>query len=380
VSSYRVKVGEKVTEEAFEALRANNHAITGDQITRRQNTTRRESNGEIVANRRSFYDCVFSAPKSFSVLGVTCGNEKVKEWHDFAVRCTVKEMEKWTARQDHKNPESPVEITEKFVAAWYKHDASRASEPNLHDHVVIFNMTPSKNDHSYAIESRTFYDRTKYLTAIYRDALAKQAIDARCYIEYDKYGAPQIKAKETSLQDICDHFSSRAGMKAYLTEKCEKLLGSTLSNNEVILLVRNSRGFKKELFDEKFTENEFSGSRYEILKDFCNLVKGSSDGGLVEATTEAVIDAQRKSLTEKNWQLLEDVQLTMDGSIKKEKEMKDISVCEKKILQLAPGDLIMNRFGVKQSGKEVINGKILTFKGVSTEGYIETFEGKTITH
>jgi len=176
---YGVKAGEEVSEEAFEALRTNRHAVTGEQITRRQNTTRQESDGEIVTNRRAFYDFVFS--KTFSILAVTLGNETVKAWHDFAVRTAVKEMEQWTARRDHKNPESHVEITGKFAAAWYKHDANRMQEPNLHDHIVIFNMTPSKDDRSYAIEPRTFYERTKYLSAIYRDTLAKQAIDAGCY-------------------------------------------------------------------------------------------------------------------------------------------------------------------------------------------------------
>jgi len=315
-----VKVSEEVSEVAFEALRTNHHAVTGKQITCRHNTVRKEASGKIVSNRRSFYDCVFSSPKSFSVLGVTCGNERVRAWHDFAVRYTLKEMERWTARQDHKNPESSVEITGKFVAAWYKHDVSRASEPNLHDHIIIFNMTLSKNGRSYAIEAKTFYDRSRYFTAIYRDKLASQAIDAGCYVEYDTFGAPQICLKEKSLKSICDHFSSRAGIRTYLAKKCEKLIGSSLTNNEITMLIRHSRGLKRDIFDERFAKESFSGSRYKILKNFCDLLKNCSDGGLVQATTKEVLDAQKKSLSQEYLKLLDEVQLTIGSKIKKENE------------------------------------------------------------
>ena len=186
--TFGVEAGSNVQPEHFESLRDGLNAITGEQCTERMNTTRKElvmdeSMGQLVerevSNRRSFYDFTFSAPKTFSVLSQVGGDERVKEWHDAAVLKTVAEMERWTGRQDHRSADG-IETTGKFAAAWFKHDANRALEPHLHDHVVIFNMTPGGDGKNYAVESREFMDRCRYLTAVYRDELARQAIGGRC--------------------------------------------------------------------------------------------------------------------------------------------------------------------------------------------------------
>lgn len=314
--TFGVSPGAPVSDSEFESLRNNLHATNNLQITRRNNTSRKESDGKIVENRRAFYDFVFSAPKSFSVLSITLGDKKVKEFHNKAIDKVLREIEKWTGRQDHKNPSSRVERTGKFVAARYQHDANRSLEPNLHDHIIIFNMTPSTDGHAYAIESREYFDRIQYFTAIYRDELAKQAIDAGCYIEFDKYGAPQIRAKNRSMKDICDRFSSRSEIKTLLCEKLESIIGSQLSNNEVTLIVRNSRGLKRNLFDNLVQHTVFSGSRSEIITAFCNLIARCSDGGLVETTTEEVLRAQKDCLSLEEQALLQEIQETMDGTVK----------------------------------------------------------------
>lgn len=316
---YGVKEGDVVTSEAFDALRTNKHAITGEQITLRNNTTRLDENGKEVSNRRAFYDFTLSAPKSFSVLGVTCELGQVRTWHDKAVRKVIQEMENWVGRQDHSGPKKSVETTGKFAAAWYKHDANRSLEPNLHDHLVIFNLTPSANGKSYAIESSELFNRTKYFTAVYRDELAFQAIKSGALIEFDKFHAPQIKTPKDSLMSVCDLFSSRTKIKEELVKRCEELVGSVLTNNEVTIIVRSSRGLNKELFDEQLRHYEFSGSREQIIEQFGRLVFRCADGRLAETTTESVLKNQWNSLNHDQKIQLEEAILSIDGRVKQEK-------------------------------------------------------------
>ena len=57
----------KVRRDQFLALCENQHPTSGELLTQRQSTTRRDAAGE-VANRRVFYDFTFSPPKSVSIV------------------------------------------------------------------------------------------------------------------------------------------------------------------------------------------------------------------------------------------------------------------------------------------------------------------------
>ena len=119
---YGVEQGTAVEDEKFELLKDNKHAIRGEQITVRQNTTRKEwavneKTGKLeeiqVPNRRQFYDFTIGAPKTFSIAAITGADPKVQEWHDQAVRKTIREMEALTARRI-QGEETHAEITGKL--------------------------------------------------------------------------------------------------------------------------------------------------------------------------------------------------------------------------------------------------------------------------
>ena len=93
---FGVHEGMTVTDKEFEALRNNMNPITEKQLTLRNNTTRIKTvslKNEIVSkevvNRRSFYDFTVSSPKSFSVMAVTLGDNRIREWHDRAVKKAI---------------------------------------------------------------------------------------------------------------------------------------------------------------------------------------------------------------------------------------------------------------------------------------------------
>lgn len=311
---YGVEAGTPVRDEQFEALRQNQHAVTGDRITRRNNTMRSEwvvgRGGKLeqqeVANRREFYDFTMSAPKTFSVLAVTASDNRVREWHDRATKKAIAEMERMTGIRNPEDGDAQA-LTGRFCAAHYRHDANRNLEPQLHDHVVVFNMTPFKDKGHYAVEARIWMDRCRYLTAVYRDALAHEAREAGFDVSLDKYGAPQI----AGLEDLVEVFSRRTTELETLVARAEELAGTKLSNGEVKTIVFASRGLDLAKFEKRWAKNrdtlealkdlhsadaEADQLRRSLLDGFTKLVRDASDGGLKEITTDEVIAAQRELL------------------------------------------------------------------------------------
>src|SRR5689334_12912707 len=105
---YGVKAGEVVTTEAFDRLADNKHALSEEQVTLRQNTTRRETyrdpeTGEErmreVNNRKPFLDMTCSMPKTFSVAYGPGRMAVVRRWQYRAIEKVMAEMERYAARQ-----------------------------------------------------------------------------------------------------------------------------------------------------------------------------------------------------------------------------------------------------------------------------------------
>jgi conjugative relaxase-like TrwC/TraI family protein len=299
--SFGIEENTAVSPEAFEAIRDNKHALSGAQLTVRHNTSRK--NGiEKVSNRRNFYDFTFSAPKSFSIMAVTMEDSRIREWHHNAVMKTIAEMEKYTARQEHIS--CGIEQTSKFCAAMYAHDANRALEPQLHNHVIIFNATPSAGGRNYAIESNEFFQRCRYLTAVYRNELANQAINGGYDIEFDKHNAPQVKG----LKEISEHFSQRTKEIEILIEQAEDYLGTTLGRAEKKQITFASRGFDLEKFEELWNNQKAKiSSRKEFMQQFLNTVRNASNSSLHETTTPQVINDQWNGLSEEQQSTLNSV-------------------------------------------------------------------------
>src|SRR5882672_9509500 len=73
-----------VKESDFLALCEGLNPTTGEKLTMRKNS-RRQENGQSVANRRVFYDFTLSPPKSVSVVGLY-QDDRILELHNRAVK------------------------------------------------------------------------------------------------------------------------------------------------------------------------------------------------------------------------------------------------------------------------------------------------------
>lgn len=90
---------------------------------------------------RPGYDLTFSAPKSASILALVYGDKSVLEAHKWAAERALNEVEKLASTRKYSDGQTVYEQTGNLVIAQFLHDTNRNSEPHLHTHAVVANVT-----------------------------------------------------------------------------------------------------------------------------------------------------------------------------------------------------------------------------------------------
>jgi len=188
----------EVREEHFQRLTEGQHPITGEQLVRRK--TAREYVNESgqktrTMEHRAGWDATFSAPKSVSLTALVGGDERLRGAHQESVAVALNELERYVQARIGGN--LPAETTGKWVAAKFDHDSARPVDgyaaPQLHTHVVFFNVTETEDGSTYALQPRELYKTQQYATAVYRSELAVRMKALGYEIERGKSGQPEIK-------------------------------------------------------------------------------------------------------------------------------------------------------------------------------------------
>jgi conjugative relaxase-like TrwC/TraI family protein len=188
----------EVREEHFQRLSEGQHPMSGEQLVRHQ-TAREYVNrhGRKVSpmEHRAGWDATFSAPKSVSLTALVGGDERVREAHRESVGIALDELERYVQARIGGN--LPAETTGKWVAAKFEHDSARPVDgyaaPQLHTHVVFFNLTETEDGEAHALQPRELYKTQQYATAGYRSELAARLKTLGYEIERGKSGQPEIK-------------------------------------------------------------------------------------------------------------------------------------------------------------------------------------------
>jgi conjugative relaxase-like TrwC/TraI family protein len=212
----------EVREEQFGRLAHGQHPTTGEQLVRHQ-TAREYVNGrgETVSTmeHRAGWDATFSAPKSVSLTALVGGDDGVRQSHRESVKVALGEMEKYVQARIGGN--HPAETTGRWVAASFEHDSARPvngyAAPQLHTHVVFFNLTETQNGESRALQPRELYRSQQYATAIYRSELALRLKGQGYDIERGKSGQPEIKGYTREYLDASSPRSQQ--IQAYLDQQ-----------------------------------------------------------------------------------------------------------------------------------------------------------------
>src|SRR5215469_11174558 len=170
-------LGGEVGEKHFQCLTEGQHPITGEQLVRHKAAREyvNESGQKVrTMEHRAGWDATFSAPKSVSLTALVGGDERLREAHQKSVAVALDELERYVQARIGGN--LPAETTGKWVAAKFEHDSARPvngyAAPQLHTHVVFFNVTETEDGGTYALQPRELYKTQQYATAVYRSELA----------------------------------------------------------------------------------------------------------------------------------------------------------------------------------------------------------------
>jgi len=191
----------EVGSEQYERLVVGQDPHTGEQLVRTVKS-REEVNryGEEIttSEHRAGWDATFSAPKSVSLAALVGNDERIRVAHRDAVNEALKVFEEFT--QARMGGNKPAVTTGKMVAAQFEHTAARPDHetgyaaPQLHTHVVIFNVTKTDDGRTKPLQPLELYRSQQYATALYRVSLAERLQKLGYEIEVDaRTGAPEIK-------------------------------------------------------------------------------------------------------------------------------------------------------------------------------------------
>jgi conjugative relaxase-like TrwC/TraI family protein len=188
----------EVREDHFHRLSEGQNPITGEQLIRHQ-AAREYMNrrGEQVSpmEHRAGWDGTFSAPKSVSLTALVGRDDRVRKAHRESVGVALDELEGYVQARIGGN--LPAETTGKWVAARFEHDSARPVDgyaaPQLHTHVIFFNLTETEDAEAHALQPRELYKTQQYATAVYRSELAHRLKELGYETERGESSQPEIK-------------------------------------------------------------------------------------------------------------------------------------------------------------------------------------------
>lgn len=253
--------GVAITDEAFERVAANRHALTDEQLTER-----------MAAGRRAGYDAVFNAPKSVSIQAFVGGDDRLVVAHETAVREALQELEAYARHQTGRGLNKRHVASGGIAAAVFRHGESRALDPHLHSHAFIFNVTASEAGRLMALESSAIFENTRYLTEVYRNTLAREVQQLGYVIERRDHGFELAGVSS----DLLERFSKRAQQRDAAIKLREAELGRELSRDEIALLVRENRAAKQyELTPEEVRQGQLAQVNEDELTQLQALKTGA---------------------------------------------------------------------------------------------------------
>ena len=248
LGAQRLGLAGRIHADAFLRLCENQHPITGGTLTQRQNTTRADGDRN-TANRRIFYDFTFSPPKSVSLAGFLGEDARVLEAHAWAVKSALREYEAFAATRTHAAGAQCDRHTGNFAAAMFTHDTSRALDPHLHTHYIVFNATFDPVENRWkALQNYELLRARKYDENAYYHELARELRGFGYRIRNPSRGDFRIEGIPTEL---CDCFSKRdaevdKALAKLLAEKPE-LTGSNIAELRARLATEKRARKQKDL-------------------------------------------------------------------------------------------------------------------------------------
>jgi conjugative relaxase-like TrwC/TraI family protein len=308
----RLGLSGKVGAEAFLHLCENLHPASGDPLTPRLNTIRTDEAGGKATNRRIFYDFTFSPPKSVSVAALVSLDDRILEAHAQAVRSALKEFEAFATTRVRVGNADCDRATGNFVAATFTHDTSRALDPHLHTHCIVFNATFDTVENRWkALQNYELLRARKFAENVYYHELAYKLREFGYEIRNLARGDFQIEGISEAL---CGRFSKRdaeidRALAKLLADKPE-LTGANFKALRAQLAVETRAKKQKDLsqaelrmlWDSQLNETERAALRQPPKDSEITIGNQMSVGEAVQWAEDHLFDRNSVALECQLWQ------------------------------------------------------------------------------
>lgn len=202
---------------------------------------------------RPGWDVTMSAPKSVSIMAEVAGDRRLVHAHDRAVKSALAFAQRHAAATRIRiDGTIERQATDNLAIASFRHDTSRAQDPQLHTHNVILNMTRDADGNWRSLEPRALYQLQKSIGAIYRQELALGVRGLGYEIETGKESMFEIKGVSP---EVIRAFSERAAqVEARLAERGQTRATASAEQKQIATL--DTRDAKK------------SANRGELVEDW----------------------------------------------------------------------------------------------------------------
>ncbi len=132
---------------------------------------------------------------------------RIVEAHEQAVAAALSQLESFAATRVRKNGQCTARTTGNIVAAVFRHETSRALDPHLHSHCILFNATHDPVENQWkALENYEMLVAIKFIEGLYYHELARALRRFGYEIDNKPRGDFEIKGVAPSL---IEKFSKR---------------------------------------------------------------------------------------------------------------------------------------------------------------------------
>jgi conjugative relaxase-like TrwC/TraI family protein len=243
-------------------------------------------NGEQIAatfdrdehKKRMGLDLTFSAPKSVSMQALVAGDKDVTAAHDRAVTRALQEVERLAGARRKVKGKSYRERTGNLVIGKFRHEMSRAKDPQLHTHAVVLNMTQRKDGAWRALSNEDIFKVQHTIDALYKAELARELrglgysirlVDDRGGFELAHISREQIESFSARSRVIEEALASEGKSRAT----------ATTFEKQVIALASRPR---KDERDRAIIKQYWVEKSCDLGIDYDRLPMASAIGGLAQ--------------------------------------------------------------------------------------------------
>lgn len=255
------------------------------------------------------YDLTFSAPKGVSLQALVHGDHRIIQAHDKAVKSAIAEAERLAMARSTTKGKTHIEHTGNLAVGTFRHETSRALDPDLHTHAFVLNMTQREDGQWRALTNDGIVNSLSHLGNVYKAELAKELQMQGFELRFDRNGTFDLAHFS---EDQIKGFSARSTQIEVALET-KGLTRETATQEEKNLASLMTREKKAEILNREQVYANWQKRAKELGIDF-NSREWAGVGGreiadrnsvptnramTVEQNADRCVDFAIRSLTER---------------------------------------------------------------------------------